>query len=240
MFPFFRRVRKQLAYDNKPLKYIRYAIGEIVLVVIGILIALSINNWNESRKSKNFEQEILLQIQTNLNKDKLELEIIKSNFNNAIISTNKILFSQWSEQDKDSLKYWLGDIIQFDRFQALTNAYEVLKAKGLDHITSNQLRFILGTYYDDEVNHVMKAIGDVEKVFKNDWTPILKENVVDFKFQTYVIMKDFEIFKNPTQSHNLLIINRDNFSGTLNRITNIIETIEEIQNLIKQELKSEE
>ena len=50
MIPFFRKIRKTLADDNKPLKYFRYAIGEIVLVVIGILIALQINNWNENRK----------------------------------------------------------------------------------------------------------------------------------------------------------------------------------------------
>jgi hypothetical protein len=47
MINFFRKIRKKLADDNKPLKYMRYAIGEIVLVVIGILIALQINNWNE-------------------------------------------------------------------------------------------------------------------------------------------------------------------------------------------------
>jgi len=51
MINFFRRIRKKMADDNKPLKYARYAIGEIVLVVIGILIALQINTWNEDRKS---------------------------------------------------------------------------------------------------------------------------------------------------------------------------------------------
>ena len=47
MINFFRKISKQLADDNKPLKYLRYAIGEILLVVIGILIALQINAWNE-------------------------------------------------------------------------------------------------------------------------------------------------------------------------------------------------
>ncbi len=50
MIKFFRHIRKSLLMENKTGKYLKYAIGEIILVVIGILIALSINNWNESRK----------------------------------------------------------------------------------------------------------------------------------------------------------------------------------------------
>ena len=57
MIPFFRKIRKRFADDNKPLKYMRYAIGEILLVVIGILIALSINNWNEGRKGKSLAKQ---------------------------------------------------------------------------------------------------------------------------------------------------------------------------------------
>ena len=51
MINFFRKIRRQLLTQNKVSKYLLYAIGEIVLVVIGILIALSINNWNEQRNS---------------------------------------------------------------------------------------------------------------------------------------------------------------------------------------------
>ena len=51
-----------MADDNKPLKYMRYAIGEIVLVVIGILIALQINNWNETRKEKIIESKLISQL----------------------------------------------------------------------------------------------------------------------------------------------------------------------------------
>ena len=52
MINFFRKIRKQLADQNKPLKYFRYAFGEIVLVMIGILLALQVNNWNEERKDQ--------------------------------------------------------------------------------------------------------------------------------------------------------------------------------------------
>jgi len=55
-----------MADDNKPLKYMRYAIGEIVLVVIGILIALQINTWNEHRKGKEKVHQLLVQVQKEL------------------------------------------------------------------------------------------------------------------------------------------------------------------------------
>jgi hypothetical protein len=66
MIGFFRKIRRKLADDNKPMKYARYAIGEIVLVVIGILIALSINNWNERRKDNQLEREFLNGLRSDL------------------------------------------------------------------------------------------------------------------------------------------------------------------------------
>ena len=59
MIKFFRNIRQNLLMENKTSKYLKYAIGEIVLVVIGILIALQINNWNEGRK-KNQKEAILI------------------------------------------------------------------------------------------------------------------------------------------------------------------------------------
>ena len=59
MIKFFRHIRKDLMEKNKTGKYFKYAIGEIVLVVIGILIALSLNNWNESRKNEIVKQQLI-------------------------------------------------------------------------------------------------------------------------------------------------------------------------------------
>ena len=59
MIKFFRKIRQHLLRDNKMGDYLKYAVGEIVLVVIGILIALSINNWNESRKN-DLKQALLV------------------------------------------------------------------------------------------------------------------------------------------------------------------------------------
>ena len=77
MIPFFRKIRKKMADDNKPLKYLRYAIGEIVLVVIGILIALQINNWNTQQiEIKNLRGDLIYLIE-NLQKDKKQLLQLK-------------------------------------------------------------------------------------------------------------------------------------------------------------------
>ena len=78
MIGFFRKIRKQLADDNKPLKYMRYAIGEIVLVVIGILIALQVNNWNEHQKVIKAEKEILKNLNQEFQSNKRELQRQKS------------------------------------------------------------------------------------------------------------------------------------------------------------------
>jgi len=66
MIKFFRKIRQGLLNENKFSKYLLYAIGEILLVVIGILIAVSINNWNENRKLQNEELNLLEEVKSNL------------------------------------------------------------------------------------------------------------------------------------------------------------------------------
>jgi len=87
MINFFRKIRKQLADDNKPLKYMRYAIGEIVLVVVGILIALSINNWNEERKDiileRYYLESLIEELEKNIQTTLLDKKFNEFQYNNA-------------------------------------------------------------------------------------------------------------------------------------------------------------
>jgi len=69
MIKFFRRIRQNLIMENKTSKYLKYAIGEIVLVVIGILIALQVNNWNENRKIENGQTVFLANLKEDLEND---------------------------------------------------------------------------------------------------------------------------------------------------------------------------
>ena len=78
MIKFFRKIRQNLLLEGKTSRYIKYAIGEIVLVVIGILIALQINNWNENRKDTIEEQAILESLFLNLSLAKKQSEVLIS------------------------------------------------------------------------------------------------------------------------------------------------------------------
>ena len=80
MLTFFRRIRKGLLDGGKTRRYLLYAIGEIALVVIGILIALQINNWNEQRKYRALEDTTLTEIRISLQHATDELsKMIESN-----------------------------------------------------------------------------------------------------------------------------------------------------------------
>ena len=94
--------------ENKTGKYLKYAIGEIVLVVLGILIALSINNWNQSRKQKIAEKEFLEGIKTDLKKDKDYIDLVIQNQKPKIevfdfLHSESAQFYDENQRDLDSL-----------------------------------------------------------------------------------------------------------------------------------------
>lgn len=70
MIKFFRKIRQNMLMENKTGKYFKYAIGEIILVVIGILIALQVNTWNADRKVNNLKQDYYEQILVDLKNEK--------------------------------------------------------------------------------------------------------------------------------------------------------------------------
>ncbi len=76
MIKFFRKIRQKLLTENKFSKYLLYAIGEIVLVVIGILIALSINNWSQEQQQKKVLNNIYVTIKADLQQDIVNIDKI--------------------------------------------------------------------------------------------------------------------------------------------------------------------
>lgn len=103
MINFFRKIRKKLADDNQFLKYSRYAVGEIVLVVIGILIALQINNWNVNN-ARDVEFKISLdQLYTSLKYDYEMQKFHRTKFKEQLILIDSLLNNDFDKADKGLL-----------------------------------------------------------------------------------------------------------------------------------------
>ena len=87
MIPSYRKIRKQLADDNQFFKYSRYAIGEIVLVVIGILIAIQINNWHKAKEKNELKNIYLSRLIYDIQSDTSNIAFVRSeiDINQAVI-----------------------------------------------------------------------------------------------------------------------------------------------------------
>jgi Family of unknown function (DUF6090) len=99
MLKFFRKIRQNLLSEGKTGKYLKYAIGEIILVVIGILIALSINNWNEKRLQKQALKNIYTIIVEDLKNDITDINIILKSKKEIEPIFNKILDGLMTKED---------------------------------------------------------------------------------------------------------------------------------------------
>src|SRR5210317_586335 len=97
MIQFFRRIRQKLISQNRLSKYLLYAIGEIILVVVGILIALQINNWNENRKDQQVVQELYHNLISSLKTDSIAVVNIDSLIQCSLKRQELVLTSQPNE-----------------------------------------------------------------------------------------------------------------------------------------------
>lgn len=137
MIAFFRKIRQQLLSENKVIKYLQYALGEIILIVIGILIALQINTWNNERIA-NIEMKSFLQnIKEDLITDTTEFHIY-INFLTRNIANKKMLLSltKFDNIPTDSLmeiysSYSVDNTITTTTFIKITNL-------GITEISKNE------------------------------------------------------------------------------------------------------
>ncbi|GGG57079.1 DUF6090 family protein [Bizionia arctica] len=222
---------------GKTSKYFKYAIGEIILVVIGILIALQINNWNEARKANIFEKDILELIDQNLKIDSIALSVELTKAKQAILLTNRLLEKVSQKDYSDSLNFWMGKIISFERFKSQSSAFEVLKAKGIENISDKDLQLGLISYYDEHLFNVYESLNDVLGSFNNDWIPVVKTDFVDFKFREYCTPIDSQVFFEKPSTIILFKLYKDNRSGEVQKMESALAKTSEIRTIIKKNLK---
>ncbi|MBZ0328301.1 MAG: hypothetical protein K8F54_11890 [Altibacter sp.] len=145
MIKFFRIIRQNLVTENKFSKYLIYAIGEIILVVIGILIAISINNWNIDRLEKKEVANFLEQIETELNWDIIHFNQTLSNIQRYTYYLDKVSDRKYDEIDLSQLPNSLAMNSSSKNFGL--SYTKMLESGIIKHIENSQISKKLQTYY---------------------------------------------------------------------------------------------
>ena len=152
MLPFFRKIRISLLGSGRARKYLLYAIGEILLVVIGILIALQINNWDQERLSKDKELKVLREIRADL---RINRTIIQGAIDRLDKSNDRLVqlmdyFDGKTELTDSVLYFNLEYVRRLGRFEYNDAAYESLKTLGFDLIENDSLRLAIINLYENK------------------------------------------------------------------------------------------
>ncbi len=240
MIKFFRKIRQKLLSEGRTGKYLQYAIGEILLVVIGILIALQINNWNEKRKSRATEVYVLNEISSNLAEDANIIDdmIIRRELTKASVA-NMSNYLQKDIVDKETLEKDLVNFLTFERYFSINNAYEILKSKGLQ-LSNNDLTSKISRYYDYEQNKINRSVVDIEnailKIIENDSGIIKYFESIDLNNKALVADCNNPDFKE--ELHRILIGFQNNNTGTLKKLIDFQELNTILRLEIEAELKS--
>jgi len=237
MIKFFRNIRQSLLMENKTSKYLKYAIGEIVLVMIGILLALQVNNWNNYNKDKNLEKRYLSDLLLDLKTDSTAIAVFKKESDEQVRTKNKLNdYFNGQSFPNDSLIYFFD--IQWKtvyNFTPIMTTLEEMKSTGNLGVISNHnlRRKILETYnkYQVHIHHNEVIYNRLQEEF---WKIILSKipNLDIYKsgeslnkLDIVTVLMDFEI-------KNRLNLNHVNGMNTgikdLQNINNLL--IEELQN----------
>ena len=172
MIRFFRKIRQELLSKGKTGKYIKYAIGEIVLVVIGILIALQINTWNEERKDSKLEIQVLHEISENLGEDinSLENDVY---LNEGAIRNVQIIEDVLANQEilPDSILNRLGKVTFNATYTLKWSGYKNLSNIGFHILTKDTIRQSITNLYETYYSFIKEREAAAKKTTYEYVTP---------------------------------------------------------------------
>lgn len=179
MIKFFRNIRKKLIQQGKTTSYLKYAIGEIILVVIGILIALQINNWNEKQKGIRWQQNFLVELNTELQDNYNQLDKVLAVQQTRINACKAIhnLIGAKDETKKSTIDSLFYEMQKSNRtFFPTTGVYDLGLASGkLENLKNEKLKYAIMNLY----NHYY------ERLVYNGELQDRVEDVIDWEKRKY-------------------------------------------------------
>jgi DNA polymerase III delta prime subunit len=209
MIKLFRNIRKNLLQEGKTANYLKYAIGEIVLVVIGILIALQINNWNEKKKINQSIAEHLIILKQNLLEDRLQLEVLHQNMSDNFNYSDSLMlqFKTLTQIDNKTTKY-LGKLLLEYRFRPNKNAIETITQSNEIPFLDSQLQKEILDYYA-----LIESASEREQIANNQ-IQSKYENYINFNYpQVFQKNSEWDFVKDfyKDDPRPIVIINKEAF-----------------------------
>ena len=159
MIKFFRHIRQNLIMENKTSKYLKYAIGEIVLVVIGILIALQINNWNEKKNDQSIEKDYMQNMLEDLQNDLTIYKNFQKSNSEIYTLIDSIIYGLKSDNRKErvsELSYWTRIVtLKWMIIHPIDRTYEQMKSSG-------HLRLVKNKPVSDGISNYYNSLKDFD------------------------------------------------------------------------------
>ena len=216
MIKFFRQIRLDLMEKNKTGKYFKYAIGEIVLVMIGILLALQVSNWNQDRKDRISERKILDNIHRDFVHNKVDFDSVKAIHYRALDGLEKLV--ALFPLGNDSLKY--AAYYKYN-IQIKGMTYDPYSSSIESVVNSNALQLI----QDENLQKYLVAWKDVFRDYKEDENTYYNY-LNDFLWPYYTDVFDYTLedtamnlaARNTIKFQNMIITRRNNLRGIIRSI----------------------
>ena len=249
MLRFFRKIRQNLLEDGKTSAYLKYAVGEVLLVVIGILVALQVNNWNEFRKDRNTEKQIVKTIYEELEQNSEYSRSVLSQIEQRLSST--ITLMEYTSNANVSITAKTFDSLMIQAF--ILPQYTPVKADldrlfgsdQIDLIQSPKLQELLSDYKNSmDLTNLFYVYAEDD--FKLTILPYFVKNyplrslMIEYglpvphtrherNYEDLLLSREFE---------NILSVIYADSGGQLQSIQENLRLMEELKNLIEKDFPS--
>jgi hypothetical protein len=230
MLSIFRKFRQKMLPQNQVPKYLIYAVGEIILVVIGILIALQINNTNESTKLRTKEVILLQEMKSNLQSDLSDLNY-NIQGNKERLFSNQVILAALQEKRPyhDSLRTHFGNILGNFQLSENTASWENLKSVGLDLISNDSLRNRISMLYTTRYAYLENLEQGLDD--RIQWTffyPLILKNIAMDTLWVSASPQDYNVLLEDKEFQEVMKMNlfiRDYMQNQYESIEGIVQDL---------------
>lgn len=246
MINFFRKIRQNLLAQNKTSSYLKYAIGEIVLVMIGILLALQVNNWNERRIERNEIQTKLVHINEEIANTKKNLDKIIKTIDSVHIGDNQKSLYYLRSKNKDSIKKLEETLGQFGSATSVVitipSIDDFINSGYLSKISNTRLKNNMLTLARlNQFSHTLDEYANTQLNTHVSPYFIKKLNLAQLTLNSDMVVlnpiTDFSTFVGDRELENLLNLKIETDVGKVQFLNGLKFVLEGLKIAIQEELK---